>query len=228
MADQVIAIKRPMSSVLITGASSYFSMYDDVVRNLPYREIERVASELHRAYKEERNVFLFGNGGSAALASHFACDLGKGAAPEHGKRFRVFALTDNIPLMTAWANDSSYEQIFAEQMQNLVQPGDLAVAISGSGRSPNVLRALELGRKHGTLNIGLTGFEGGHLPALCDICVIVPSNNMQIIEDLHLGVAHALFTIVRNRILHGTAATETVDGLDNDGGATGQSLKEVA
>ena len=117
-----------------------------------------MASLLVEAYEQERSIFLFGNGGSAALASHFACDLGKGAANGSKKRFRVMALTDNVPLMTAWANDSKYEDIFAEQLANFARPGDIAFAISGSGNSPNVLLALRSAKAIGSTTVGLGGF----------------------------------------------------------------------
>src|SRR5437879_12631727 len=113
----------------------YFENYSRGVAELPYAKIEQVADELHRAYEQERRVFLFGNGGSAALASHFACDLGKGTTVpgNHHKRFRVLSLTDNVPLITAWANDTYYEQVFAEQLRNIVQPGVVAFGCIGSG-----------------------------------------------------------------------------------------------
>jgi D-sedoheptulose 7-phosphate isomerase len=145
-------------------------------------------------------VYIFGNGGSAALASHFACDLGKGTANGSEKRFRVLALTDNVPLITAWANDANYADIFAEQLANLVRPGDVAFGISGSGNSSNVLRGLQVAKQAGATTVGLTGFGGGELKDQCDACVIVPSENMQIIEDLHLCVAHSLFTSIRRKI----------------------------
>jgi len=191
----------------IADSHSYFENYSRVVAELPYGKIEQVADELHRAYQQQRRVFLFGNGGSAALASHFACDLGKGTAvPGQLKRFRVLSLTDNAALMTAWANDTSYDQVFAEQLRNFVQPADIAFGISGSGCSPNVLLALQAARESGAINIGLTGFQGGKMNALCDRCIVIPSDNMQIIEDLQLGIAHALFTVLRHRI---TNAPET-------------------
>jgi D-sedoheptulose 7-phosphate isomerase len=148
------------------------------------------------------SVFLFGNGGSAALASHFACDLAKGTVlPEKfAKRFRAQSLADNLPLITAWANDTSYEQVFAEQLRNFVQSGDVAFGISGSGRSPNVLLALQAARESGAVTVGLAGYQGGKLLGVCDICVVIPSDNMQIIEDLQLAITHALFTVVRDRI----------------------------
>jgi D-sedoheptulose 7-phosphate isomerase len=184
----------------ITDAQSYFATMAETARKLPYDIIDHIAETLLEAYENKRGVFLFGNGGSAALASHFACDLGKGATNGSPKRFRVIALTDNIPLITAWANDACYEDIFAEQLRNFVRPRDVVLAISGSGNSPNVLNALKIGRSAGAINVGLTGFSGGRLRGLCDICVIVPSENMQIIEDLHVSIAHSLFTSIRHRL----------------------------
>jgi D-sedoheptulose 7-phosphate isomerase len=186
----------------IADAHQYFQVYKDVATQLPYSAIDEIAEELLNRKEQGRTVFLFGNGGSASLASHFACDLGKGTVLNgHSQaRFRVVALTDNVPLMTAWANDRSYESIFAEQLSNLVSPGDVAFAISGSGSSPNVLAGLKTARAAGAVTMGLTGAHGTKMKALCDYCVMVPSDNMQIIEDFHLGVAHAVFTIIRGRI----------------------------
>jgi D-sedoheptulose 7-phosphate isomerase len=184
----------------ITNAQSYFSTLSDTVGRLPYAVIDRVADILLQAYENRRCIYLFGNGGSAALASHLACDLAKGATNGSPKRFRVIAFTDNVPLITAWANDSRYEDIFAEQLNNFVRPRDVAFAISGSGNSPNVLNALRTARHAGAINIGLTGFQGGLLYDLCDVCMIVPSDNMQVIEDLHLSIAHALFTSIRRNL----------------------------
>jgi len=177
-------------------------MYQRVVAALPHSAIEHAVGELVRAYEEGKNVFVFGNGGSAALASHFACDIGKGTviANNGNKRFRVMALTDNVPLITAWANDSCYELIFAEQMQNFVNAGDIAFAISCSGNSPNVLRALQVAGEAGATTIGLTGFKGGKMKSLCNVCITIPCDNMQVIEDFHLSVAHAIFSVVCHRI----------------------------
>ena len=201
-------VRPPQTDALITDSYLYFENYTSVLAELPYLQIEEVADELYRAYVEERRVLLFGNGGSAALASHFACDLGKGttALGKTHKRFRALSLTDNMPLLTAWANDTCYEQVFAEQLSNFVQSGDIAFGISGSGCSPNVLLALQTAREAGAINIGLTGFKGGKMKELCDLCIIIPSNNMQIIEDLQLSITHALFTVIRHRIV---TATET-------------------
>jgi D-sedoheptulose 7-phosphate isomerase len=119
------------------------------------------------------------------------------------------ALTDNVPLMTAWANDSKYEDIFAEQLANFARPGDVAFAISGSGNSLNVLEALRAAKAIGSTTVGLGGFAGGRMRALCDLCIVVPCDNMQIIEDLHLCVAHSLFTCVRSKISHSELAMRT-------------------
>src|SRR5437660_11722825 len=188
--------------IRITDATSYFGCLQHTIKKLPLDTIERVRTILLDAYDTGRMVYLFGNGGSAALASHFACDLGKGTANGSGKRFRVIALTDNVPIMTAWANDSHYEDIFAEQLINFVCPKDVAFAISASGNSANVIKALVAARRAGATTIGLTGFAGGRMKKLCDACVVIPSDNMQLIEDLHLSVAHALFTCVKHRISH--------------------------
>lgn len=208
--SEITAIQPQQANAAITNFHSYFETLAHIIKKLPYHQMEMVADELYRAYEDGRRVFLFGNGGSAALASHLACDLGKGTAiaGKPQRRFRVLSLADNMALLTAWANDTSYEQIFAEQLHNFLQCGDIAFGISGSGSSPNVLRALEVARDAGAINIGLTGFKGGKMKDLCDFCMIIPSDNMQIIEDLQLSIAHSLFTVIRYRIMN---ATETID-----------------
>ncbi len=185
------------------GSKHYFGGLAAVMSRLPYRTIDEIADVLHRCFQDGRTVFLIGNGGSAALASHFACDLGKGTT-EHAdteKRFRAIALTDNIPLMTAWANDQDYEDIFLGQLRTLLKAGDVVFAISGSGNSRNVLKALHFARETGALVVGLSGYAGGKMKELCDICLVVPSDNMQHIEDLHLCVAHSLYTTLRRHIM---------------------------
>lgn len=208
---------RPCSVPAVRTSEEYFAAYRQIVADLPHEEIEQVINELMCAYDHGKNIFMFGNGGSASLASHFACDLGKGTViSENGqKRFRVLALTDNIPLMTAWANDTCYDQIFAEQLRNFVTPGDVAFAISGSGNSPNVLRGLEVARSHGARTVGLTGFEGGKMKSLCNVCVILPSSNMQIIEDFHLSMTHAIFSVVRQRVAESLQDPQLVTGTSN-------------
>ena len=183
-----------------TALNSYFDDVIQTIGKMPIATIEKIVTALGEAYESSRMIYLFGNGGSAALASHFACDLGKGASNGSSKRFQVLAFTDNVPLMTAWANDARYEDIFAEQLINFVRRDDITFAISASGKSPNVLKALKVSREAGAFTIGLTGFQGGEMKDLCDLCLTVPSENMQIIEDLHLSVTHAVFTALRAKI----------------------------
>jgi D-sedoheptulose 7-phosphate isomerase len=186
----------------IASVESYFRLLSTTAGQLPFEAIEEVAATLVQAYESERTIYLFGNGGSAALASHMACDLGKGTVNGSKKRFRAMSLTSNEAMMTAWANDSNYHDVFAEQLANFVAPGDVAFAISCSGNSANVLNALRIARQARATTVGLAGFQGGKMKELCDQCLIVPSDNMQIIEDLHLCAAHAVFTAVRRKVCH--------------------------
>ena len=189
----------------IFDAKQYFEELLRVVSVVSRDGVDQIAATLVKAYESGRTLYTFGNGGSASLASHIACDLGKGTAYcNGGKRFRVVALTDNLATLTAWANDSGYEDIFSEQLRNVMQAQDVAFGISGSGKSKNVLNALQVAREIGATTIGISGFEGGEMKSLCDICVVVPSNNMQIIEDLHLAIAHSIFRIVHSRMSHRT------------------------
>jgi D-sedoheptulose 7-phosphate isomerase len=199
--------------MVIVDAKQYFDELQRVMASVPKEGINQIAETLVGANESGRMVYLFGNGGSASLASHFACDLGKGTAYcNGGKRFRVLALTDNLPSLTAWANDSSYEDVFSEQLKNFIQPRDVVFAISGSGNSKNVLNALQLAREVGAATVGLSGFQGGEMKALCQICVIVPSDNMQIIEDVHLAMAHSIFRIVYGRMSRRRALTAAGQG----------------
>jgi len=190
----------------LSDYSRYLDELKTLLDKLPLAQVRRAAEVLFRAYETDRTLFVFGNGGSAALASHMASDLGKathvpGPASLQGvKRLKVLALTDNVPLLTAWANDSSYENAFAGQMENFIQAGDVALAISGSGNSPNVLRALELARRAGATTIGLAGCGGGRMKALLDCPIVVPSHNMQQVEDAHLVLAHMIFLDLKARI----------------------------
>jgi D-sedoheptulose 7-phosphate isomerase len=139
-----------------------------------------------------------GNGGSGSTASHFVSDLLKTSITKDTKRFSTISLVDNMPVMLAWANDSSYEDIFAEQLKNFLSNGDVIIGFSGSGKSKNMIKAFEYGRKNGAVCIGLTGMSGGEFPRLCDICLIVPSNDMLQIESTHVVVCHCIVTTIRN------------------------------
>jgi D-sedoheptulose 7-phosphate isomerase len=150
--------------------------------------IARVVPLLLKARDEGRTIFFFGNGGSATTASHFVVDIGKGTIRGGGKQFRCVALVDSVSTLTAWANDAEYARVFSEQLVNLAGKGDVAVAISGSGNSPNVLRGVEKA----------TGMGGGKLRELVDIPIVVPSNSMQHIEDAHLLICHLLTCYFRD------------------------------
>ncbi len=170
----------------------YFAGLSRLIGELPWEEIERFVQLLREARERGSCVFVFGNGGSATTASHFACDLGKGTVREGVPRFRVVTLHD-IATFSAYANDYGYETVFAEPLKNLARPGDVAVGISASGNSPNVLRAVEAARELGLRTVGITGYRGGKLRELVDLCIVVPSDDMQWIEDMHLAILHAVF-----------------------------------
>jgi D-sedoheptulose 7-phosphate isomerase len=177
--------------------SAYLTEMQSTLSNLPIDSIERVVRLLREARSHKKRVFLFGNGGSAATASHLACDLAKGTSTNGKPRMRVVSLTDNVPLISAWANDSSYEDIFAQQLQEQVEPGDIVIGISGSGKSPNVLNAIKVARSAGAITIGLTGLDGGDLKNLVDLCIVVPDNSIDQVEDVHLMLGHIITSCLR-------------------------------
>jgi D-sedoheptulose 7-phosphate isomerase len=139
-----------------------------------------------------RTIFVCGNGGSASTASHFVCDIVKGASFNRKTRFRILALNDSLPTLTAYSNDVDYECVFVEQLKNFAQPGDVVMALSGSGNSPNVLRAIEYANSAGCRTIALTGRDGGKLASLAQLNIHVPNPHMGRIEDVHLVVTHMI------------------------------------
>ena len=155
-------------------------------------QIVEVTGKILDVYKRDRSIFVMGNGGSGATASHFACDLNKGVSFGLKKRFRVICLNDNLPIMLAYANDLSYPDIFVEQLKNFLKAGDVVIGISGSGNSDNILRAFEYANSKKTVTIGISGFDGGRLALLSKISLVVKSNDMQQIEDVHLAVTHII------------------------------------
>ena len=175
----------------------YISDLDGLLGQLPVEDIDRVVSLLEKIRENGSQVFIIGNGGSAATASHFACDLSKGTISEGKQRIKAFALTDNVHLLTAWANDTSYDMVFAEQIHNYVETGDMVIAISGSGNSPNVLNGINAARDKGATTVGLIGFSGGKLKDLVDIHVIAPIDNMERAEDMHLLFEHIITACLR-------------------------------
>jgi D-sedoheptulose 7-phosphate isomerase len=180
---------------------AYLDRTAALAQRMPLDAIEAVVERLMAAGDADRTVFILGNGGSAATASHFANDVAKGDVTGSPRRLRVLALTDNVPLLTAWANDTDYHRVFAEQLRTFVRPGDVVIGVSASGRSANVLAAMELARDAGAYTIGFTGQSGGRLKDLVDHCVHVPSDDVQHIEDLHLVAFHLVYTSLRDHYL---------------------------
>lgn len=159
-------------------------------------KISEMINLLQDVRNNKKNVFVIGNGGSSSTASHFVCDLLKTSINESQPRFRAQCLTDNTPVMTAWSNDVSYDDIFAEQLKNFVEEGDILIAISCSGNSTNILRAVEEANKKGIKTIGLTG-QSGKLSELSDIVIKVPSDNILLIEGVHSVLLHYVTEILR-------------------------------
>ena len=181
----------------MNNIQDYVQTVSDVLCKLPQQPIEQIVVLLRQARAENRRIFVFGNGGSSANASHFVNDMVKSTVRPDQPRFKLICLSDNVPTLTAYANDVSYDVIFAEPMAALAEPGDVALALSGSGNSPNILKAMDVAKDMGLTRIGLTGFAGGKLKDKCDVCVIVPSDSMQVIEDAHLVILHSVFLAVR-------------------------------
>jgi D-sedoheptulose 7-phosphate isomerase len=162
--------------------------------------IERIADIIFCAYKNGRQIFVMGNGGSASTASHCALGFEKQSAIEGKPRIRSRSLTDNVALITALANDINYASIFKEQLVNQLNKGDVVIGISASGNSPNIIEAAEYAKKKGAIVIGLVGFGGGKLGKLADECVSLTSKNYGQVEDTHLALTHVLSDILRERI----------------------------
>lgn len=174
------------------SVAHYMSELSRALEATPGKLLSDILETLWQTYLDDGTIITCGNGGSASTASHFACDLAKWTITPDRRRVRAVALTDNIPLMLAWSNDTAYERVFVEQLVNIYRPGDTIVAISGSGNSPNVLRAVEWANAQGATTIGLTGFSGGKLASLARLGIIAPSYFMPQVEDIHLAWCHAL------------------------------------
>ena len=170
----------------------YFATVQDLLNHTPFEAVDAVVDVLMAANHAGQTVFICGNGGSAATATHFGCDLAKRPIVKGQPRFRVIALTDNNALMTALGNDIGYEAIFAEQLLPLVRKDDVVIGISGSGNSPNVLNAMKVGTEAGAITIGFCGYDGGKLKGLVDLPIHVQSFNMAMVEDVHLMLEHAI------------------------------------
>ena len=167
-------------------------------------DVKKVVDILFDAWKDGRQIFIFGNGGSASTASHFACDIGKGTLKrvyDHNeRRFKVMSLTDNVALMSAFANDLSYDDVFAQQLNNLVNKGDVVIAITGSGNSKNVIKAIELANKFDATTIAFLGFDGVKLKDMVDHHVLVKSSHYGRIEDIHVMIHHMVTAYLQKKI----------------------------
>src|SRR5438270_11096251 len=179
---------------------SYLTRLHTAVDALPRERLVELGESLYRTYRNGQQVFTLGNGGSASTASHMAADLAKNTISANMRRFRVLSLNDNQSLLTALANDLGYEHGFSEQLKNLIRAGDLLIAISASGNSPNVINAIRYAQTQCAEAVGILGFQGGEAARLADLSIIVPSDHYGIIEDVHLIINHILVDYFRGRL----------------------------
>jgi len=173
--------------------SSYLQEMTQVIEQLPQDTIQTIIDTLAEARDKQRTIFLMGNGGSGGTASHMANDLIKNTIQPGKPRMKVIALTDNMPIILAIANDWDYSRIFVEQLMPLGQPGDVVMGLSGSGNSPNVLKAMDWAQENGLKTIGLTGRDGGQLKEKAELVLIAPTDSMAQIEDVHMMLGHMIY-----------------------------------
>lgn len=175
--------------------AAYIDREAEILKKIDVESLNQALNLLEEAFEKERTIYIFGNGGSAATASHYQNDFNKGVSEHTAKKFRFQCLNDNVATMMAIANDISYDDIFSFQLKGRLQPGDLAFAISGSGNSRNVLKAVEYAKLQGNKVIGATGYDGGKLKQLSDVSLHVPIKSMQITEDLHMVFDHLMMAV---------------------------------
>ena len=182
----------------MSAVKEYLDELTKTIAALPEDKIEDIIATVKKAMDNGKKLFLMGNGGSASTASHLTADFQKGLKLAMGKRFKVISLADSIPLITAWSNDYGYERVFMEQLDSLLDEGDVVFAFSGSGNSENVLKAVERANELGGITIGFSGYEGGKLAGMCQKSVVAKSDSMQRIEDIHLIVGHIIYAVIRD------------------------------
>jgi len=171
---------------------NYLEEQKKAIEVIPPEAVAGIIEKLHAAWREDRHIFVFGNGACAAYASHFVTDLGKSASDALGKRFRCMSLTDNVAWITAIANDYAYEDVFVRQLENFARAGDLVLAMSVSGSSPNAVKAVEWSKAHGLHTIALVGAKGGRLAELADKVIIAGSSHYGRAEDVFSVICHML------------------------------------
>jgi len=170
------------------------------IDGLPHEQLNRLGEILLRAYRNDKQVFVMGNGGSSSTASHMAADLAKNTIGPNMRRFRIMSLSDNASIVTALANDLGYENVFAEQLTSLVRAGDVLIAVSASGNSPNILKAMRYARSRSAEVVALLGFGGGDAVALADLAIVVPSRDYGVVEDIHLVINHILVNFFQDQL----------------------------
>ena len=172
---------------------NYFREINNIFKGVNIKEFEDFIEALIEAYEMESHIFICGNGGSASTASHFACDINKGVSYGKDKRYKMICLNDNIPTILAYGNDVSYDDVFVEQLKNFMTKDDLMIGVSGSGNSENVLKTIEYSNKNGGKTFGICGFGGGRLKNAAQKSIVINSNDMQKVEDLHIIILHCAF-----------------------------------
>jgi D-sedoheptulose 7-phosphate isomerase len=192
---------------------NYISTLQETLDQLPVKLIAEVVDILQQARTQGNQVFIMGNGGSASTATHFVCDLAKNTRREGFPHFRVIGLTDNMALFSAYANDEGYENVFSQQLANLIKPGDVVIGISASGNSKNVIQAMEEAQKHNATTIGFTGFDGGHLGHMVNINIHVKSNVIEHVEDIHLMLEHMIVKTIKDQAQHAADITPAISQL---------------
>lgn len=183
----------------IDDISAYLERLKQTIDLISKDDVNQLMNILIKAKDEGKSVYVMGNGGSAATASHYCCDFNKGISFGRDKMFKFVCLNDNIPTMMAYANDLGWEEIFVGPLRNFLQKGDIVIGISGSGNSNNVVKALEYANENGGFTIGLTGYSGGKVKQLCKHNVNIPIDDMQITEDLHMVLDHCIMSILYNK-----------------------------
>ncbi len=180
--------------------NNYFKEIQEILSVIDTKKIKGLVKKINEIKNTKNTIYIIGNGGSASTASHWVCDLIKGTIKDYNSnrnRLRTIALADNVATISAYANDISYDEIFSQQLRNLINKNDLLIAMSGSGKSRNIINAVEIAKEHGAYTFGLLGGKGGSLASKCDDSLIVPSKNYGIIEDVHLMVGHLVTLLLK-------------------------------
>ncbi|GCE23432.1 D-sedoheptulose-7-phosphate isomerase [Dictyobacter kobayashii] len=186
--------------------TNYFTEVSDMLQAISHEQLERIFVILEQAYRRNKRILIMGNGGSAATASHFALDLAKNTIFPNSPRLKAISLTDHVPLITAWSNDTAYEDIFSEQLVSLLEDGDVVMGISTSGNSKNVINAICYAHHAGATTVALLGARGGKLKELVDAYILAPGQNIEQEEDAHMILTHMMTRHMRSFILTGESA----------------------